>query len=106
MKGTKYQVYYDRVKAQNQALFDTFSQTHSRYIEDPVAWEQQFTKDGQPVLDLLRATERQLCAGMERGGYGAYSSKLAEKFWQIVKKDYSQIDLVGVKRTFASKPKE
>lgn len=102
MKGTKYQVFYDRVREQNGALFEKFKESHDLYVFNPAKWESQFNADGQPVLDLLRGTERQLCAGMERGGYGAYSSKLAEKFWQTVKKDFSHIDFVGVKRTFGT----
>jgi len=85
---------------QNQKLFDQFKLTHDLYVFNPAKWEQQFNTEGLPVLDILRATERQLCTGMERGGYGVYSSKLAEKFWQTVKKDLSQIDFVGVVRTF------
>ncbi|MBP7875586.1 hypothetical protein KA012_01145 [Candidatus Woesebacteria bacterium] len=100
MKGVKYQVFYDRAKTQNQALFERFKEVHDLYFLDPVKWEKVFNTEGQPVLDILRATERQLCAGMERGGYGAYSSKLAEKFWLTVKKEFPQIDLVGVVRKF------
>ncbi len=100
MKGTKFQVFYDRVRVQHQALFDTFKEAHDLYVLNPVKWEQQFNAKGQPVLDLLRATERQLCAGMERGKYGAFSNKLAEKFWLLVKEEYPQIDFVGVVRKF------
>lgn len=100
MKGTKYQVYYDRAKQQHSQQFAAFKEAHDLYLLDPVKWEKPFNEKGLPVLDILRATERQLCSGMERGGYGAYSSKLAEKFWQVVKKDFSQIDFVGVIRKF------
>lgn len=102
MKGTKYQIYYDRAKQQNEKLFTEFKEVHDLYVFNPSKWEKDFNAKGLPVLDILRATERQLCAGMERGGYGAYSSKLAEKFWQVVKKDYSQIDFVGVVRKFVT----
>ena len=101
MKGTKYQVFYERAKSQNQPLFEKFKEAHDLYVLDSAKWEKRFNTEGLPVLDILRATERQLCAGMERGGYGAYSSKLAEKFWQTVKKEFPQIDYVGVVRTFA-----
>lgn len=100
MSTTKCQTYYDRAKTQNAALFATFSEAHDLYVLNPQKWEARFNKDGLPVLDILRATERQLCAGMERGKFGAYSNKVAEKFWQIVKKDYPLIEYVGVKRTF------
>jgi hypothetical protein len=102
MKGTKHQVYYDRAKAQNQALFDSFKEIHDLYVFNPAKWEQQFNTQGLPVLDILRATERQLCAGMERGKFGAFSNKVAEKFWQTVKKEYSHIEFVGVVRKFVN----
>lgn len=100
MKGTKYQVYYERSKEQHKSLFEAFQEVHDLYAQNPSKWESRFNAEGLPVLDILRATERQLCSGMERGGYGAYSSKLAEKFWSVVKKDFPQIDFVGVTRKF------
>lgn len=100
MKGTKYQQYYERTKAQHSESFAAFREIHDLYAANPQLHEAQFNAVGQPVVELLRATERQLCAGMERGGYGTYSNKLSEKFWQAVKKEYPQIDFVGVVRKF------
>jgi hypothetical protein len=98
MAATKSQIYYERIRSQHQALFDGFKKTHDAYVADPAKYEMAFNEQGLQVMDLLRATDRQLCSGMDRGGYGAYSSKLSEKFWQLVKADYPQIDLVGIKR--------
>jgi hypothetical protein len=41
--------------------------------------------------------EQRLCAGMERSKNGVYSMKLADKWWEEIKKRYSHIEMVGVK---------
>ena len=103
MSATKSRQYYERTRDQHQALFTKFKGVHDQYKKDPAELESKFNAVGLQVMDLLRATERQLCSGMERGGYGAYSSKLAEKYWEIVKAEYPLIDLVGVKRRVVAK---
>jgi hypothetical protein len=45
----------------------------------------------------MRDWEQRLCAGMERSKNGVYSMKLADKWWEEIKKRYSHIEMVGVK---------
>ena len=85
--------------AQNQKMFDSFMTLHNNFALDPDKFAQQFHSEGLDVLDVIRFWERKLCSGMEKGKNSQYSSKLAEKFWDEVRKQYSQIDQVGVQVT-------
>lgn len=85
--------------SQNQKMFDDFLAVHNNFILNEKKFADQFHSQGRDVLDMIRFWERKLCAGMEKGVNSQYSSKLAEKFWNEIKKTYSHIDLVGVIRT-------
>lgn|SRR5690606_10348135 len=94
---TKYKQYYQHMMTENQELFDAFKQIHDGYQADRKQWSQRFHQEGQAVVDVIRDWERRLCAGMERGQNGVYSSKLAEKFWGEVKQYLPLIERVGVR---------
>ncbi len=82
---------------QHQALFDEFLTIHDRFKSEPAAAEADFHRVGQQVVDIVRDFDRRLCSAMGRGVYSAYSQKLSEKFWSLVRQDFDQIDLVGVR---------
>ena len=84
---------------QNQKMFDDFKKLHDAYSLDKSKHEKAFHQEGRDVLDMIRFWERKLCSGMEKGTNSQYSSKLAEKFWDEIRKTYSLIDLVGVEIT-------
>ena len=58
---------------------------------------EEFHQLGRDILDVVRDYDRRLCAAMGKGIYSTYSQKLSEKFWSLVRQDFSQIDMVGVK---------
>lgn len=92
---TKYDRYYQLMLQNNQALFTRFGLLSEKVAVDPTS-KNEFDQVGLEVLDTIRFWERKLCAGMERGGHGQYSSTLAEKFWAKVRANYPLIDTVGV----------
>ncbi|MBW7955553.1 hypothetical protein H3C66_02365 [Patescibacteria group bacterium] len=94
---TKYKQYYQEMSDQNEELFHRFDEIHQGYLTDRKAWSAKFHQVGQEVVEIMRDWERRLCSSMERGANGVYSMKLADKFWDEVKKRYSRIELVGVK---------
>lgn len=98
MSSTKYQIFYDRARESRPDLFRAFKEVHDSYSAHPKKFEEQFHTEGIKVLDILRDAERRLCAGQMRGGYGAYSQGLSEKFWELVRKDFPLIDQVGVRK--------
>lgn len=97
MPQAKYKEIYQKIKSQNQALFDQFRPIHDGYKENRKAFSQQFHSVGQELMDILRDAERRLCSSMERGQFALYSHKVSDKFWAEVKKDFSHIELVGVR---------
>jgi hypothetical protein len=99
MPEQKYKKYYQLMWAQNQQLFEEFIPIHDGFVADQLKWSDQFNQVGRDVVDVIRDWERRLCAGTEKGGYGAYSAKLAEKFWEEVKKQFPLIQEVGIKRS-------
>jgi hypothetical protein len=98
MSIPKYQRFYQLMSAENTSLFAQFQAVHDQHQVEPDKWEKQFHELGSEVVDVIRFWERKLCSGMERGQHAQFSNRLAEKFWGEVKKQFPQIDLVGVKR--------
>ncbi len=87
---------YNQMVKDNQQAFDEFKQIHDLFKQDRKKYATEFNQKGKPVLEIVRDYEQRLCGGMERGKFARYSDKVAEKFWERVKKDYSHIELVGV----------
>lgn len=84
---------------QNADLFDRFQPIHDGYILDEKKWADMFHTQGRDVIDVMRDWERRLCSGMERGNNALYSDRVAEKFWGEIKKRFTHIEMVGLKRS-------
>lgn len=97
MAQTKYREYYERMVAENRQLFDEFLKVNDAYKRDNVANADEFHLVGQKVVDKVRDFDRRLCSAMGRGVFSTYSQQLSEKFWDLVRQDFDQIDMVGVK---------
>ncbi len=80
--------------------FAAFKSVHDMFVLDRKTWQNQFHDLGKKILEIIRDYESRLCASMERGNFAAYSNKVSEKFWSEIKKDYSHIELIGVKSSF------
>jgi hypothetical protein len=93
----KYKQFFQEMSDEHQELFVRFDAVHTGYLHNRKAFSAQFHSLGQEVVDIMRDWERRLCAGMERGSNGVFSSKVADKFWAEIKKRYSHIELVGVR---------
>ena len=93
---TKFTEIYKKMWDDHREQLEGFRETHDLFQQDRAKYSQEFNEKGKPVMDILREYEDRLCSGMERGMYGKYSDKVAEKFWQRVKKDFPLIELVGV----------
>lgn len=77
--------------------FDNFKVIHDKYLENPKANKKEFNEVGSDLLDIVRRYENILCGHSENGGYGKFSSKLADKFWEEVRKNFPKIDEVGIR---------
>jgi hypothetical protein len=96
MTGPKYKHFYNLMLEHNKELFVKFTEVHKGFTTDPKKWEKQFHEVGRDIQDVMRDWERRLCSGTEKGTYAQYSSKLAEKFWAEIKKEFPLIDQVGL----------
>ncbi len=81
--------------AENKELFAKFEKWHQKYQNKELSQE-EYNQKGAPVMMVIKDWETRLCAHMEGGKYNTYSAKLAEKFWEEVRKRFPLIDFVGV----------
>ena len=93
----KFQAMFSEMIQRNKELFDSFTDIHQKYSQDKKAFQNQFNEIGEKVVDTIHDYEKMLCSKSDLGGYGRYSTKLAYKFWEEVRKNYPLIDFVGVK---------
>ena len=77
-------------------LFTTFKTVHDEYAADPKTWQTKYNEEGQKVMHVIKRWENNLCSKSEGGKYGKFSSNLADKFWEEVRKVFPKIDYVGM----------
>ncbi|MEO8580975.1 MAG: hypothetical protein ABI425_00165 [Patescibacteria group bacterium] len=87
---------FNQMVEEHNELFKQFKTIHDTYRQDRKLFQKEFNEIGKQVMEIIREYEDRLCSGMERGMFGKYSDKVAEKFWDRIKKDYPLIELVGV----------
>jgi hypothetical protein len=100
--AVKYKQYYKLMVENNQETFADFRPIHDNYLKDKKKYGEQFHQVGQKVVDAIRDWDRRLCSAMGKGVFSNYSQKLSEKFWDEARKEFSAIDLVGVKSSLES----
>jgi len=93
---SKYVKYYQEMIDENRELFDNFMDIHDKYSQNKKMHQDEFNKIGREVMNIVRDREDRLCSGMSRS-YSQFSHRLADKFKDIIKKDFPLIDFVGVK---------
>jgi len=93
---TKYKEYVERMLDTEKELFQEFGEIHLKYSGDQDNYQEEFNKVGEKVLVVVRDWENKLCRQSEKAGYSSYTTALAEKFQNEVKKHFPLIDHVGV----------
>jgi len=99
MSKVKFKAIFEDHWKQNEKLFQEFFLLNNEY-EDPKKRSDlnaKFQEIGGKVKVILQEGENDLCRQMEKSEHKAYSSKLADKYWDEVRKYFKFIDLVGVK---------
>lgn len=96
----KYKQYYKAMMADHGAEFTAFREIHDLFKTDPKKYLDKFNEIGAPVAAIVADYENRLCSNMEGGKNAVFSMALADKFREEVKKEFSQIDMVGVKMKF------
>ncbi|KUK79434.1 MAG: hypothetical protein XD95_0386 [Microgenomates bacterium 39_7] len=77
-------------------LFAEFEAVHQAYKDNGQKSQEEFNRVGGRVLEVIRDWDRRLCSAMGRTVYGQYSQQVSEKFWDLIREDFDQIDMVGL----------
>jgi len=80
---------------QNQDAFDKFRTVHNEYALNPDPNQENYNIEGGKILKIIKEWESKLCHQQEKT-YSQYAGKLAEKFWEEVRKEYPMIDHIGI----------
>jgi hypothetical protein len=96
MSKTKYTQVYKEMLESNYELFSEFRKVHDNFKANPIKHRDEFNQVGAKVVEVIRKYENILCNGSESSGYGMYTSKLAETFWNKIRSEFSEIDEVGI----------
>lgn len=79
----------------NEKLFSDFKRIHDK-VEGDKSLRKEFNQLGEEVTEIIRVYVDDLCRTSEGSGYGNYTSKLSDKFWNEVRKEFPLIDDVGI----------
>lgn len=93
---SKYRQMFLQMMEENKEVFDNFSDIHREYTLDSTKWQKLFNEYGGEVMEIVRNYERKLLGHMESGKYGKFSTSVADKFMNEVRKVFPKIDFVGV----------
>lgn len=93
---TKFREYYNKMLAAEPDEFAHFRQVHDRYALDPTTHQEEYNQAGKKIQYIIRHWEDLLCNRSEGSGYGRYSANLAEKFQNEIRKEFPQIDKIGL----------
>ena len=100
--SVKYKEYFKKMLDENKRLFENFKKLHDEYAINQNILQEKYNQQGRNVLEVVREYENRLCSNTERGMYNKYSTSLAEKFQNEVRKSFPYIDHIGLK---TQKPK-
>lgn len=96
MAKPKYKEYVERMLTLHKKEFDNFQTIHDKYALDEEKHQKEFNQEGKKIMLLVKQWENKLCMQSEKGGYGSFTTKLAESFQREIKKHFPKIDNVGI----------
>lgn len=94
---SKYQKLFQEMIEENEELFNSFKKIHDKYMEDDVKNQEEFNRQGEKILEVIRKYELLLTSRSEGGQYAKFSSNLADKFKEQIKSVFPRIDFIGIK---------
>lgn len=81
---------------EHKELFDQFKEIHDQYSINPKANQAKFNNIGEEVTAVIRIYEKQLCANMKTGKYGAFSTNVSSKLWDEMRMIFPKINFIGI----------
>src|SRR4030042_272000 len=96
--ASKYKKLFEQAWEGHKELFQKFFILNGDYADSQkrLQLEDEFQEVGKTVKDILIQCENELCRHMEKSEHRKYSTTLADKFWDEVRKYFKYIDQVGV----------
>ncbi len=101
----KFKAYVQKMLDIEKDSFVNFRILHDNYALNPNKFQEEFNKEGEKILTIIRVWENKLCMQSEKAGYGTYTSNLAEKFQEEVRKHFPEIVNIGLKVETKSNPR-
>ena len=93
----KFKAYVQKMLDFEKDAFNEFRIVHDNYALNPDKFQDEFNIEGEKILTIVRTWENKLCMQSEKAGYGSYTTNLAEKFQEEVRKHFPEIVNVGLK---------
>lgn len=94
--AAKFKEYFQMMLEENKETFENFKDIHDHYTLEPQKYQKVFNEYGKEILEITQDWENRLCAKSESGGYGRYSTALADKFREEVKRYLPKINFIGL----------
>src|SRR5260221_14093574 len=96
MAAAQYKKCFKEMIEENQDEFNNFQKIHDKFAKNPQKYRAKYNLEGEKIVDIIRKYESILCGRSEGSGYGNYTSSLADKFWNLVRGKFSEIDEIGI----------
>ena len=96
MAKAKYIEYVDRMMNLHKEEFEKFSTIHDKYALNEEENQEEYNKVGGKTMLISKQWENKLCMQSEKGGYGGYTTKLAEKFQSEMVKRFPEFNSIGI----------
>jgi nucleoside-triphosphatase THEP1 len=87
MAKTKFEKQYEEMMKNYKDVFDELKEKSSNPKTE------EFKALQLKVMRIIRKNEDNLCSKMENTHYSNYSVNLAEKFWELIRIDYPEVDI-------------
>lgn len=89
---------FDQMIAENKETFIKFKLLNDSLQagSSDSKLKSDFNALGQEILDIVKRYENTLCGKTESSSFGRYSANLSEKFWMELRRNFSNIDEIGV----------
>jgi len=100
----KFKAYVQKMLDFEKDAFNKFRIIHDDYALNPNKFQTEFNIEGEKILTIVRTWENKLCMQSEKAGYGSYTTNLAEKFQEEVRKHFPEIVNIGLKVENKSNP--
>jgi hypothetical protein len=87
MAKTKFEKQYEEMMKNYQDVFDEMKKLSTNPKSE------EFKEVQRKLMRIIRKNEDALCAKMENAKYANFSTGLADKFWELIRTNYPEVDI-------------